>query len=307
MNRVYMQRMEALGTTIELQLVVPSSGDAERVFPILWDAVRVFESRFSRFIPDSELSVFNVHAGEQVKISDEFEQLLRMTRDVAALTGGFFNPFTLPQLQRQGYTHSLTDRAAHGPDVSTRRVALLHELELGPGWARIPPDAALDFGGIGKGYLADHLGDIVAHDATVTGCCFSLGGDIHLRGHTAEERAWEIGIQSAQDPEADTATWSTVRDRAGIATSGLVRERNGVRQAHQVLPVGYAPDHAPTLATVASSTTTLADVLASSILSGGEQFASRMLEEGHIDAALLQYADRPSVLLGTGITPGPGE
>lgn len=315
MKQTYMQSMQALGTVVELRLVTTSMAIAEEWFTLLWKETVSFENSFSRFIPESELSQFNLHAGEKTLVSKMCRDIFEKAKQFGEITEGIFNPFVLPSLQRAGYVHSMTSVGEEGevaaPDFSDRDVVAYTELEIGNDWARIPVRSAIDLGGIGKGYLADYLASLLTTPpATSTGLaqmesfCLSLGGDIIAKGTDEFTQKWRIDIQSSRDRLQNRAYFVSDEDTVGVATSGTVREKEGKTQAHQINPASQTPAETQyALCSVASRNAVTADVVASSILMGGKDLANRLLQESVISGVLLQdeTSENPLVL-GKGFT-----
>ena len=298
--QTYMQSDRGLGSEIELRLATDNKALAEKYFPALWRLIAEFENRFSRFKPQSELSLFNARAGEKMKISREFKALLEASLKFAGLSGGLFNPFVLPALQRAGYVGSMSidAPASYSEDYSGRKTADYSKLEIGSDWAMIPEETAIDMGGIGKGYLADLLADSLRGD--VPNFCLSLGGDIIAEGSEADG-PWVIDIQSAKDKSKGIATVDIGGSIAGVATSGSVREKNGHVQKHLINPTTKSPVLSPyDVCSVAAKDATTADVLASCAILGGEEFAGKLVEEGAVEAVLLQGELSVPFLIGKG-------
>jgi FAD:protein FMN transferase len=315
MQQTYMQSMQALGTTVELRLVAPSMAVAEAWFTLLWKETVSFEHGFSRFISDSELSQFNLHAGEKTFVSKTCKDILEKAKQFGEITGGIFNPFVLPSLQRVGYVDSMTpvdaDDAVSVLDFSDRDVVAYTQLKIGDDWARIPAQSAIDLGGIGKGYLADHLASLLTTPATnpteltqIESYCFSLGGDIIAKGTDERNQKWRIDIQSSRDRLQSRAYFVSDEDMVGVATSGTVRKKEGKEQEHQINPASQAPTETQyALCSVASHNAITADVIASSILVGGENLANTLLKDGVISGVLLQDAvSENPLVLGKGFT-----
>jgi len=60
----YLQSGKALGGDVQLNICTSLKLDlVENLFAVIWRIIADFESKFSRFIPDSELSLFNKNAG----------------------------------------------------------------------------------------------------------------------------------------------------------------------------------------------------------------------------------------------------
>jgi thiamine biosynthesis lipoprotein len=300
-KETYMQSMRGLGTDIELRLLATSIFEAEKIFAMLWEEIRAFEARFSRFLSSSELSQSNERAGEKVPISKQFKDILEVAKSFGEVSDGMFNPFILPCLQRSGYLYSMVAEETDAPDFSKRKMAKIENLEIGEDWMRIPEDA-IDLGGIGKGYVADHLASLLI--GTSEGFCFSLGGDIVARGFDETGKPWNITIQSAENREEDSAFFTSTLEQYGVATSGYVRDKDGKVQEHQINPTSHIEtDTTYDMCSVAAKNATTADVFASCILLGGKKYAEKYVKEGIVDAVFLQgtYLVEP-LLLGKGFT-----
>ncbi|TMD99877.1 MAG: hypothetical protein E6I76_01565 [Chloroflexi bacterium] len=88
---------------------------------------------------------------------------LRTALDAHALSDGMVNAAVLPALVAAGYDRTIAEvRRRPAPAVAADPVAVppLDEvLDVGEGWARLRPGAAVDLGGVGKGWLADRLAE----------------------------------------------------------------------------------------------------------------------------------------------------
>jgi thiamine biosynthesis lipoprotein len=177
--------------------------------------VYAFESRLTRFDERSELSGFNASAGVRTAVSPLLEELLRAALAAFALSDGAVNAAALPALIAAGYDRTIAEvrrrPAPAGPTPGGPPVPRLDEvLEVGEGWARLRPGCAVDLGGIGKGWLADRLGERL-ENAVV-----NLGGDLRALGEGPDGQGWTVGLCDG--------TVVRVAD-AGIATSGASGRR----------------------------------------------------------------------------------
>lgn len=289
----YYQECIALGSKTGIALVTDDEPAViEELYRKLWRAVFVFEKRFSRFIPDSELSMFNRSAGVTRRISEEFRSLLLAARTLAIETDGLYNPFILPAVQSAGYLKSRVpgheDDAVD--DYSQRAIGAVEELEIGDNWARIPYGTAIDLGGCGKGYLADQLRGMLP--AFVQGYWVSLGGDIAVGGKNENQKPWDINVESAEAPEHSIAAFSASRP-CGIATSGVTvhrGEHKGRQWHHLIDPRTHRPAVTDVLlASVQDDSSLRADVLASCAVIIGSADGMKFLKDKGVSAALIQY------------------
>ncbi len=293
----------ALGGGIALTLVSNvSAGELNKLFTVLWHYIYVFEKSFSRFIPMSELSLFNRSAGLQMSISPGFKQLLESAKSMAEITDGLYNPFILPALQRAGYKRSAvpgyeTDSV---DDYSHRRVEPIEQLKIGDTWASIPPNTAIDLGGCGKGYLADKLGQLLVGSG-VNNYRLSLGGDISTLGVDENGQNWKINIQDADNLEGQV-DWTVIcpTERFAVATSGTFRRQGQTtdRDWHHIIdPITLQPARTDIrLATVCADTALMADVLASCAVIVGLSDGIGFLKKQGAISMLLQAQDDTGVL-----------
>lgn len=280
------QTKTALGTSIILLLVTNASeARTAELFRQLWLKVFWFEKRFSHFLPDSELCQFNRSAGTRQFVSPEFHDVLAAARDMAALTGGLFNPFILPALQRAGYKNSLLSQYAAdtADDYRDRSVVGIDALQLGDDWAEIPYGTALHFGGCGKGYVGDLLAAVMRQFPEVQGYWFSVGGDIVAYGTDDQRVPWTVHIASAKKGRQYAADLVMSQQEAGagsvvaVATSS-VAVRKGVTDGkawhHIIDPRSMRPaDTDVVSSSVRAASLTEADVLASCVIIMGSKAA----------------------------------
>lgn len=244
----------ALGSEVMLTVLVKNESEAKRTLETLWANITAFEKRFSRFLADSELSTFNAQAGQETKISAEFRQLLLVAQKYSLKTDGLYNPFILPSLQRAGYIGSWPNTGDYDQalNYSIRQVVGIEELIINKSSATIPANSALDFGGIGKGYLLDQLSAYL-DKSNIKNYWLSLGGDIISSGHDLENKNWIIGIADSGDDEVAIETIDNKGIKMALATSGTTI-RKGLGWHHIIDPrTGLSADTDIITATVVVS------------------------------------------------------
>lgn len=95
----------ALGTVLTVTIVC-GGAETERAQTSIFDffsEIRIFESRFSRFLPDSELSFVNRNVGKNLFVSEEFERLWNLSETMRGKTGGYFDARVEGLLSQWGY------------------------------------------------------------------------------------------------------------------------------------------------------------------------------------------------------------
>ncbi|MBX6378329.1 MAG: FAD:protein FMN transferase, partial [Clostridia bacterium] len=95
----------AMGTTVEVLLVSPAPGRraSAQAFAAVRRTFAEAEARFSRFLPDSELSRLNRSRGSPFRASPDFLEVLDLALTWRRRSGGLFDPCVLPALEAVGY------------------------------------------------------------------------------------------------------------------------------------------------------------------------------------------------------------
>ena len=144
--------------------------------------------RLTRFEPNSELSRLNASGGRWSPVSPELESLLRESLRAFDISDGLVNVAVLPALLAAGYTRDF----AAGPTARTEAPSirpLPDVLQLRPGEARLADGAAVDLGGLAKGWLADRLARDLGENVLVNLCA-----DLYARGGGTTGEGWPVGF-----------------------------------------------------------------------------------------------------------------
>jgi thiamine biosynthesis lipoprotein len=269
------------------------------------------ERRFSRFLPESELSRLNASAGRgYYAIGEDLFAVIQLALEWAERTGGLFDPTVLGALRAAGYDQSFeriggreVATAADGP--MNARCGRWNEVRLDVARRRVslPPGVGLDLGGIAKGWAADQLA--TRQLAAFSSYLIDLGGDLRVSGGPTPQTPWLIAVEDPRPlasghQTAEPAHLAGVHLGAGaIATSGDARRwwlRDGQRLHHLIDPRTRQPaEHqtGPRLLSVSAlaTTTTEADVLAKVAFLRGYPEGLQGLAEGIRSAGIAILAD----------------
>jgi thiamine biosynthesis lipoprotein len=200
---------------------------AQRALTAARAEVEACEAVLSRFLPTSDLSRLNASAGEWTAVDERLLEVLRLALRAREDTAGRFDPTILPALVAAGYDRSfeqLVERPARRAPHWRAGAAI--ELDVAAGLARLEAGAAVDLGGIGKGYIAGRALEAM-RDAwpTLPGGLLDLGGDLVLGGNAPEGGPWRIAVA---DPRRPGTSIGVLRlDSGGVATSGRDVRRFG--------------------------------------------------------------------------------
>ena len=235
--------------------------------------VQRMNSRLTRFSPWSELSRFNDSAftprkptltfGDWVKVSRDLEALLRESLRAYAVSDGLVHVGVLPALRAAGYTRDF-DAGPTPPTAAPPPLAPLPELlEVRAGEARLLQGAAIDLGGIAKGWMADRLAEHLGENVLVNLC-----GDLFARGGGETGEGWPVGFGDR----------TLLLKDMGAATSGTTK-RAWEGGHHLIDPRTGRPARTDlTEVSVLASTATDAEIYAKVALLLGSSAAPKWLE-----------------------------
>jgi thiamine biosynthesis lipoprotein len=217
--------------------------------------------RLTRFEPNSEVSRLNA-SGDWFAVSPDLDALLHESLRAFEISEGLVNVAVLPALLAAGYTRDFTA----GPTGSTPPAPvppLPEVLQLRPGEARLFHGAAVDLGGIAKGWLADRVADRLGDSALVNLC-----GDLFARGGGETGEGWPVGFgdRTLLLKDMGAATSGTTK-RAWVGGHHLIDPRTGLPAQSDLREVS-----------VLASTATDAEIYAKVALLLGSRDAPKWLE-----------------------------
>jgi thiamine biosynthesis lipoprotein len=246
-------------------------------------AIERLESRWSRFLPDSEVTRINRAGGRAVAVSAETRQLVRAAVTGWRTTGGAFDATVAAAMDANG-SGGRPDPGGAGRAPGMAGIRVDDE----SGTVSCPRDVMLDPGGIGKGLAAD-LAVVALASSGVAGALVSVGGDVRVWGRPPRGTSWTVAVQDPFAPERDAAAVSLLD--GGVATSSCLGRRwqlGGSPMHHLLDPLTGAPlDNGRVAATAVAGATWWAEVLTKAVLVRGRRAADVVRD----DAVLLWTAN----------------
>jgi thiamine biosynthesis lipoprotein len=228
------RRFRAMGSDAHVVVVGGRAG----LLDVAQRRIEDLERRWSRFLPDSEISTLNEHAGSFVAVSSDTIELVTRSLDAYLLTDGWFDPTVYGALVRAGYDRTF-DAVREDPrrGRSTLQTGAERILVAADAVA-LPIGTGFDPGGIGKGLAADIVVDeLVAEGAA--GVCISLGGDVRERCESGRQRVEHRDRASA--PHDPLATLGLCEGAVATSTTLCRRwEVDGARH-HLIDPMTGEP------------------------------------------------------------------
>ena len=210
-----------MGCTVDVVVVGGSPG----LLYLARTSIDHLERRWSRFLPESDISRLNRAAGSTVPIDPATLVLVQSMVDGWRATTGAFDPTLLAPLVGLGYSaswHNPTSVTSLPPGSLPRGDLAAISIDRQRNMVSVPPGMCLDAGGIGKGLAADLVVGYLI-DAGAAGASVSIGGDVAVRGNAPQPGGWLIGVVDPMNIEIETGQLSMVE--GGVATSGTLRRR----------------------------------------------------------------------------------
>ncbi len=228
----------ALGSSCNINFIQP---DEESALKFLADALtwlETFEKKYSRFIPDSEVSQINAAAGvEWVKVDHHMEHILDLIDNLHGMTEGILDPTMLPLINVWDWKTVHTQLPDENLIQDALKLTGWGKVQRKPGAIFLPEKGmSLDFGGFGKEFAVDHVTRI-AYQNGISNALIDLGQDLFAIGGNGVHPFWHVGIRDGRNKD---------RCIGGLAVSGFAVsssgnyergfEHDGVRYGHILDP-----------------------------------------------------------------------
>ena len=264
-------------TIIAIQL---NDSQDESLIDTCFDMANTYEHYFSRTLEGSDIYNINHANGAPVEVHDETAELIRYGIAFGDLSGGVFDIsigaltdlWDIPN--NNGTIPAQTQIDAALATVDYRQITVDgNTVTLGN------PDAALDLGGIAKGYVADRMREYLNANGACEGF-INLGGNVLTLGQKANDEPYHIGIRKPFGETGETITAVDVTDRS-IVTSGRYEryfEKDGHIYHHILDPKnGYPYDNGLNGVTILSDSSMAGDALSTICFALGQEKGTEFL------------------------------
>jgi thiamine biosynthesis lipoprotein len=220
--RLYRRTVPVMGTIADVGVVHRDPDAAHAAIDAAIEALHAAEDSLTWFRADSEIGRANEHAArDAVGVGERTASIVAESLRWADATSGAFDP-AIGRLVR---AWNVGERSAPPEASITQRFAgraLYRSVEVGTtakgSVLRFhDADAALDLGGIAKGWGVDRAVSVLREHG-IRNALVNAGGDLYAMGRSVDGDAWRVGIREPSDPRRFASTLD-VSDRA-IATSG---------------------------------------------------------------------------------------
>lgn len=238
----------------------------------LADQISDFESKYSRFLPDSEITKLNQQTGSVV-ISTDLHNMINLGLELHSLTDGYFDLNIATLISGLGYDSNYTFRENKQLLDQQRGSYRLEKNRLVQ-----QGSVFIDLGALGKGYLIDRIADTIK-SSHLEHFLIDGGGDLYGT-HKSDHSPWKVAIEHPTDNKSATGVISLLNQ--GLATSSSQKRRfNGSH--HLIDPKKQtSTDELLSVTTIATSAF-VADATATAIFVSPEQFHSKIAKKFEVE------------------------
>ncbi len=266
-----------LWTEIEIQ-IVSENPETEKVIEDIFLYCEDFESEFSRFRPESELSLVNKE--KKRTISERFKKLFELSLKYYEQTNGYFSPFV--QVSQLWYSHSFDSWVFE--KTSSSHWDTFYKLE----WNTLSlwTDTTLDFWWIGKWFLVDEITKKL-DDFWYKNFCINAWGDLFVRGKSDQNFAWGIWVEDPLDGQNCAVFYC---QDCAVNTSGWYRRKWNIQNQeyhHLINPATWENTNNYLSVSVLTNSSAYADVLTKVLWHTPQEELKNFFEKYRVDGILI--------------------
>lgn len=265
----YKRKVSLLGSPFEITVVSKDSLEGNRFADLAISEVKRIENQISDWIPTTQISLVNKNAGIQpVKVDSEVFDLVGRAIKISEITDGAFDISYASMDKIWKFDGSMTSMPTE--EAINKSVAKIgyKNIILNQKDQTIYlklPGMKLGLGGIGQGYIADKVKDLLIANGCQSGIV-NVSGDINAWGKQINQQPWTVGIINPMNKNKVFATFPL--ENSAVETSGSYEKYvifNGIRYAHIIDPRSGYPAQGVVSVSVFAKQTEIADALATGI------------------------------------------
>ncbi len=288
------QNFFAMDTVMTISLTDGTEDDLTAAVQL----VNTLDAALTRSGEHSPLSAVNrAGAGTLTAVPDDLGEAVSTALSIAKRTGGAFDPTLAPLIDLWGFSgdHPAVP-AQDAVDAALSATGWEHVFctETPEGWGILFDQSGmgLDLGGIGKGYAAKNVTELLL-ERGVTSALLDLGGNITALGTKKNGDSWQIAVQDPQD-ENSYLCILPLRDRSASTSGSYERyfEENGVRYSHILDPeTGHPVENGLLSVTVVCEDPVTADGLSTALFVLGKEKSLELWRESDDFECILVETD----------------
>ena len=235
------------------------------------------EHLLSRFLPNSEISAINKHAGISLqRLNPETYDVLTQAVQIARICQRGFDITVGPLVNLWNVNNSDGKPPEETLIKQTLPLVNYRDVILDPDQTRAglrQIGQSIDLGGIGKGYASAKFVEICKNQG-ITSAFVNIGGNVATLGRKPNGESWRIGIQHPRK-ESSLVGLVCVSDKAVVTSGDYQRyftDEAGNKYHHIIDPTtGYPAQSGLISVTIVADNATIADALSTAAFVAGMQ------------------------------------
>ena len=263
------RKLSMLGSPLEITVVAKDTIQGNQYIDLAITEVKRIEYLISDWIPSTQISQVNKNAGSKpVKVDKEVFDLVGRAIKVSQITSGAFDISYASMDKIWKFDGSM--KAMPTEEAIKKSVSKI-------GYKNIILDSKeqtiflknegmkLGLGGIGQGYIADKVKELLLSKGCTSGIV-NVSGDINAWGRQQDGNPWTVGIVNPLNKNKVFATFPL--EDSAVETSGNYEKYvifNGIRYSHIIDPRTGYPAQGVVSVSVFAKQTEIADALATGI------------------------------------------
>lgn len=232
------ESIKTTGVYFDTIITITLWGADEEILDYCKEICSRYEQLFSRTIETSDVSRINSARGTAVEVDAETSELIEKALYYSQLSNGAFD-ITIAPLSE---LWDIENNPGNIPNETDIEEAISHVdyeniLVDGNTVTLKDPKAAIDLGGIAKGFIADKLKEYLKSQGIQRGL-IDLGGNLLTIGTKAKGEPFRIGIQKPFDERNETITTVEIKDQSVVSSGTYERyfEKDGKIYHHLLNP-----------------------------------------------------------------------
>lgn len=272
-----------LGSPFEITVVAKDTVEGNFYVNLALNEVKRIENLISDWIPTTQISQVNQNAGiVPIKVNNEVFELVERAIKISKLTDGAFDISYASMDKIWKFDGSMKEMPS--PEAIKKSVERI-------GYEKIILDTKnktiflkdagmkLGLGGIGQGYIADKVKEVLQAKGCTAGIV-NVSGDINTWGSQIDGKPWTVGIVNPVNKNKVFATFPLVD--SAVETSGSYEKYvtfNNIRYSHIIDPRSGYPATGIVSVSVFAKQTEIADALATGVFVLGVEVGLNLINQ----------------------------
>ena len=266
---VYKKKLALIGSPFEITVIAKYTIEGNEYANLAVGEVKRIENLISDWIPTTQISQVNQNSGiKPIKVDDEVFSLVERAIKISKITHGAFDISYASMDKIWKFDGSMKEMPT--PEAIKKSVERI-------GYQKIVLDKQkstiflkdagmkLGLGGIGQGYIADKIKELLQSKGCTSGIV-NVSGDINTWGKQPNGKPWTVAIVNPMNKNKVFATFPL--EDSAVETSGSYEKYvtfNGIRYSHIIDPRTGYPATGIISVSVFAKQTEIADALATGI------------------------------------------